>query len=443
VLISIISSGQRSSDFVSLDKSTYDYYLKKDWKNLIVYGKWGLQNGIDYYYLRMRIGVAYYEQESYRQAIAHFRKALEFNTKDVIALEYLYYAYLFSGRDTDARLIADEFPASLKNRLSLTGKPKTLSLSVSNTYRWNPSYNSSVSSFSLPLEIISDGWQLIEKNLDYFNFRFVHQLSNKITLHHGYGYLSRMRYLVILNDLSLNSFSNDRFHQYQVFLSGNFSLATNFSVGLSVHYLNLRPKIYIDPSYGGGPPSNNYYSSVSPENNWVGYLSGNLELGLFTIHGGVGYSYLNHLNQFQKDFAFSFYPLGNLNLYSTSTLSHQSNFYQLDLYNNHFIFSQTLGFRIFDPLWMEINGSLGEISNFYSFDGTVIYNDMNPIKYKAGINLILPLNNKNTVFSILYNYMELQSRFFSQDGEPVDINNAINYNIHSITGGIKWNISRK
>ena len=263
---------QTTSDFVALDKATYDFYLKKDWDNLIQYGKLGLQNGFDYYYLRMRLGISYYEQNNYRKAISHFRKALEFNDKDIYALEYLYYAYLFSGRVSEARALVPNFPLSLSSKLKINDTPSIQSLSLFNTYRFNPDYDFYVNSFALPEEITTDGWQLIEKNLDYFNVQFEHQLSKNIIFYHGYGYLTKQRYMYVKSNSNDIAYSNDRFHQYQIFFSSNFLVSRNFNIKLTLHYLNLRPKTYFQSTTSPGYPSNNSYSTVSPENNISAYF---------------------------------------------------------------------------------------------------------------------------------------------------------------------------
>ena len=111
-----IAHGQVVMNFSSLDKQTYELYLDKNWKGLVSLGKNGLENGFDYFYLRMRIGIAYYELANYHQAISHFRKALVFNSKDQFANEYLYYSYLFSGSNADAINLSEKFTPKLKRK---------------------------------------------------------------------------------------------------------------------------------------------------------------------------------------------------------------------------------------------------------------------------------------------------------------------------------------
>ena len=52
-------------DFKQVDSTTYALYLNKDWKPLIKISKKAIQNNIDYYFLRMRLAIAYYEQKKY------------------------------------------------------------------------------------------------------------------------------------------------------------------------------------------------------------------------------------------------------------------------------------------------------------------------------------------------------------------------------------------
>jgi hypothetical protein len=317
------------------------------------------------------------------------------------------------------------------------------SFSIYNTSRFNPDYESMVENFTLPTEITGNGWQIIEKNLNYLNFQFEHMLGKRLKLTHGYGYLTKLRYIYLHEDLSSSIFSNDRFHQYQIFLSGNILITRGFSIQLTGHYLNLRPKEYYQTVVQGFPPGSQTSYSVSPRNNLSGYFAGILDLGPISFDLGVGYSNLNDRKQFQQDFTLRFYPLGNLNLYTVTKLSHHSDYLQNNDSNDRFIFVQSLGFRVFDYLWFELNGTFGELTNFQDFNGTIIYNDLNPIDNKYGLTLFIPLSGRGVELMLNYSYLGSKSLFFNSSGESTEINNLINHNIHSITGGIKWNLSGK
>ncbi|MCU0409034.1 MAG: hypothetical protein MUD02_08815, partial [Bacteroidales bacterium] len=68
---------QDNTDFRYHDSLTYKLYTDKNWNELISAAKKALHDGHDYYYLRMRIGIAYYEKKQYASAATHFRKAGE------------------------------------------------------------------------------------------------------------------------------------------------------------------------------------------------------------------------------------------------------------------------------------------------------------------------------------------------------------------------------
>ncbi|MCA1746414.1 MAG: hypothetical protein LC655_01860, partial [Bacteroidales bacterium] len=84
--------------FIQVDTTTYNQYLRGDWKELTISGREALDAGIDYYYLQMRMAYAWFSMGRYRQAINYYRNALGHNSGDPIANEYLYYAYKYSRR---------------------------------------------------------------------------------------------------------------------------------------------------------------------------------------------------------------------------------------------------------------------------------------------------------------------------------------------------------
>ena len=428
---------QESINFLSIDKNTYELYQKKDWKGLIPLAKSGIKKNIDYFYLRMRLGIAYYEQDKYRQAIPHFQKALDFNSNDLFAQEYLYFSYLFSGRKSDAGNLISKFPKSLINKLKIETKQGISGLSVFNSYTWNMD-PVSADSYSPGVDASLDGWQNITKNFNLFNFNIEHQISNRLTFYYGYGFLSKSKfhYSQYANEAFL--YPNDKFSQHQFYFSGSSLIGQGLSINYTLHYINLRPNIYYTQSgFGGGPSSTLSY--VNPMNNWAGYFSVNKESGLFNLGAGLAYSNLNEQNQFQKDLILAFYPLGNLNLYTVSKISHQSEFYQNKQIRQHFIFDQVVGIKLFNPLWIEMNGTFGDITNYTDKGGLVIYNEMNRIKSRMAMNLIVPIIDKGLEFYVRYEYQENESYFNSTTSTTLDFFNPINYSMQNLTGGIKWN----
>ncbi len=79
-LMLITFSGAKSQeymDFNQINGESYRLYSDQKWDSVIFLGKIALKQDMDFYYLRMRMGIARYNQKKYRQASGHFKQALE------------------------------------------------------------------------------------------------------------------------------------------------------------------------------------------------------------------------------------------------------------------------------------------------------------------------------------------------------------------------------
>lgn len=436
ILLTVVQ-GQVVMNFSTLDKQTYELYLDKNWKDLIPLGKNGLDNGFDYFYLRMRIGIAYYEQGNYRRAIPHFRKALTFNSKDQNANEYLYYSYLFSGRDADAISLSEKFTVNLKEKLGIKKVTGFKSFSVYNTYSFNTN-KEKLDEAEFPDESVTLGWQNIKLNYNQFQVNFEHMVSPKLSISHGYGYLKKQRYNLVQIDGTNQVYPDETYKQIQAYISGNLFIAKGLTTGLTLHYINLRPLIYIETTgFGGG--AGIISSQTNPSHNFAGYFSLNKNLGLFTFGLGLGAANLNDNIQIQKDLTFSVFPLGNLNFYLFSKATHHSDFLNLDNPANNWIFEQKIGIKIFNPVWIELFGSFGEKSDYIDHNGTVIYNEFNPVTGNAGFNFIISPEKSAIQFHLNYRNQTIRSSFNYYTDNSINTTNDVNFNSQTITGGIKWN----
>ncbi len=130
LIFSINLVAQEESSYLTVDKETYSQYLQANWKELIKTGKLSLKNEVDFYYLQVRMGIAYYELKKYRNAIPYFENARKQNTENELVNEYLYYSYLFSGRSFDARKLSGTFTDKLKTKLGIKVKPIISALNI-------------------------------------------------------------------------------------------------------------------------------------------------------------------------------------------------------------------------------------------------------------------------------------------------------------------------
>jgi len=438
VLLTIVQ-GQAVMNFTSLDKQTYGLYLEKNWKELVSLGKNGLDSGLDYFYLRMRIGIAYYELGNYHRAIPHFRKALVFNSKDPFANEYLYYSYLFSGRKADAINLSEKFTPTLIKKLGIKKEKGLTGFSIYNTYSFNTNQEK-LDDFNIPSEVITTlGWQDINLNYNFVQLNFDHLVSSRLSISHGYGYLTKQRYHLVQIDGTSWVYPDETYKQIQAYISGNMLITNGFTAGLTFHYINLRPLIYIETTGAGGMGTGLTYSEINPSHNFAGYFSLSKNLELFTFEIGLGVANLNDNMQFQKDLSFSFFPLGNLNFYLSSKATHHSDFLNLDNPVNKLIFEQKIGIKVFNPVWIELYGAFGDKSDFIDHNGTVIYNEFNSITGDMGFNLIISPGKTGILLYLNYRNRTIRSSFNYYSDNTINTINDNDFNTQTITGGIKWN----
>lgn len=175
IIIFISAKAQESEiNYISVDTKTYNYYMLQKWDSLIIEGKAALKKNIDYYNLRMRLGIAYFEKKDFNTAATHFLKAYNYSDKtDTISLEDLYFSHLYAGNETQARAITKFFSNTMLKRLNIKNK-----LSINNIYFENAYTFSNNEKQNASLDI--DGLENIYGEQDRSNDGLYEHLGFKI-----------------------------------------------------------------------------------------------------------------------------------------------------------------------------------------------------------------------------------------------------------------------
>jgi hypothetical protein len=95
--------------WIKTDSVTYQLYLRKEWKSLLQETRKSLGDDVDFYYLRVRAGIAAYELKNYRLAAHHLGKAYNWNTSDEFTNYWYYHALLLASRSDEANNIGSRF----------------------------------------------------------------------------------------------------------------------------------------------------------------------------------------------------------------------------------------------------------------------------------------------------------------------------------------------
>jgi hypothetical protein len=420
---------QQKPEFRDIDKNTYDLYLRGSWRELIRTGEHAVSHGIDYYYLRMRLGIAAYEIKDYAKTIRHCKKALEFNSADDTAKEYLWLALLLYGREIEADRIAQDFSPSLKKKLSYNRKPGVRSLDLN--YTGSALRNQEdVENLLRNTDQNVDGYQSVTRNFRLFGAGLEHDAGKSMRLYHSAGYLSKS--YILYSRETTSETSNAKLSQLQYYLSGRIFLGSGSFLIPSVHYVNVRIPYQTRIAGPGGRTfimqQNMFYQDFATSLRFEKYAGKTLP-GI-----SAGYSNINDERQIQGSLSLSWFPGGNLNLYSQSEITRY--FILPEYERGEWIISQNIGFRLFPRLWLEIWGSRGDKENFAGSGASLIYNDIGLISEQYGLNLVIPISSIKISANYIYAFHE--SRYMPDSYITGEKLNPIEFNTHKLTGGIKW-----
>ncbi len=133
-----IPDGNRATA-AATDSVTWRLYQEKDWPELLKTAEKAILDGIDFYYLRVRAGVAARELKKYGKAVRHLAKAREEYSDDDFTNGYLYSSLALAGRDDEAAFLASRLTHDARERLNISLQGTLNSLSVENYLSKNSS----------------------------------------------------------------------------------------------------------------------------------------------------------------------------------------------------------------------------------------------------------------------------------------------------------------
>lgn len=505
-----IAASQNNIDFLTIDSKINLHYSVRNWDSVIYYGKLGVANNIDYFNLRENTGEAYYYKQNYAKAAKEFVIADSFNSADEQTQEFLYYSYVFSGKEGDARLYGAGMTDAAKEKVGLKNN-----FSVNNIYfESGPILSNNFSKNNN----ISKSWENdssrkidLTGNIFYAHAGLNFNINKRISIYAGASYVTNEKQsifklfehrpvgrIIHVRDTVVNhpgpppftshdtiyehrqimklidsSFSVD-YNQKQIeyYLKGNLHLAKGFDIIPFFHLLNVRTSSYnfrnnpinfyskdtiIRHTQIPRPPPPNYidtviyqylnnltpidqYELIEQDSSTYNYsfgLSLQKDWGMITTSLFGSISNLNGLKQRETGASLTWYPKGNLNLYSSSTLTSFS-----DRSRKNIVFDQMVGFKVHNNIWLEGFATLGDINNFTENNGFVVCNNPDIIKFRCGLTPIFVF--KRFDFSIHYQYQSKEGVLDIIKAPHNNVNTQYyNFQNHLIVGTIKWKLLKQ
>ncbi len=436
LLFSCVLPAQDVPDFRQVDIETYRFYEAGQWDSLIELGETALDNGIDYYYLRMRLGIARYEKRNYLKSSRHFLQALEFNHGDPVALEYLYYAYLFSGKPDQANFIVKQFPEALKQKTGIRPKPVDR---VDASFFYSRSATDDIVNNSddyFPTDI-SPGYQVVTKYFSNFNFFLKHNIGSRFSLNHAYTHLYKVNFNYLNNGTYIIKNPDIVVKQHQYYLSFNTTFSGGWNLAPVFHIVHARYPLLTSITQGGPgrPPSTQYTGQI--ETSLIAGVMVSKSLGCLDVRLYGHGSNLNNKNQLQGAMGITCYPLGNLDLYFGGDFLVLSN-KGAGASAVSPIGSGTVGFSIARKIWFELSATIGEMQNYTEGNGYLVYNSTDILRQKFNLNISVPVTDRGSLVYAGARYSSYASYLTSLIDPELTELNELNYNNLSIYGGVSW-----
>jgi tetratricopeptide (TPR) repeat protein len=380
LVLPLNARSQNKPDFVYTDSITFKYYSTGDWKKVIDYANQGIESGIDYKFLRQRLGYAYFSSGDFYDARLNFEKALTYDSYNDFTLEYLYYSYLNTGKEDCAGIYAKRLNPEVRKKMSLSPFKMISALEAEYNYKYSGT--------------------VLRSDPQYYRFGISTRLGLRLNL---YQSISRYR-----QELSLRKSvrpANISLKQADYYASLGWNASGNLMLHGAWHYLNTGSG---DVNYNG----NLFLLSVAPDFNRL------------IIKAQGTFLMMNKRKIYQSSVQGSYVFPGRPGFYmreQVAILSESGNY--------RLIFESGAGLKLYRNLWLEANGTSGNLDGYNDFNGLYVYNTYDPIIFRGGGTLTWYIGSHLSAwFNSTY-----EKRQFYEDS-------SFHYNQISYLAGLRWKI---
>lgn len=464
------------TDFSKTDSTSYALFLDANWLELKKLGNIMLHNGMDYPYLRARLGTAYFYLNNYTESIKHFAKALEMNPYDQYSSLMHHYALKAIMRHTEAGSAWNRMTAPTQRQAEHKKKFRLLELhadagyifrgateGISRTgltgkdsiYGEEQLYQSGFFSdaglrFQLwPSISFYAGIQMIQPEVDN---RFVFNRSWPVTdtIISSGGFDS---YFYRLEKEAVDTLYKHKIRQQSFYGQLNFSPTANWRITASLHLMQVtRPyteaqflelfwsdTAWLNTTTGEvsmiESPLGQYFFLNKTEKftDWSAGAEIRYHHGILTGDAGFFLTENSREKTLQLQAGLMVMPFGNLNFYTHSrlVLLHTRN-------EQEIVIKQTAGGRLAGPLWIEASVTGGKAGRFSDQAAYLVFNSPEGPTLRTEF-ICTYLIGESLQLSLRHYYQLSDHLYYSFDAASGTLKNN-KYHIHSqtITGGIKW-----
>ncbi|MBP7510368.1 MAG: hypothetical protein KA981_00485 [Bacteroidia bacterium] len=402
-----------------VDSLSYEYLNNLDYKALSKLGKQALSKNIDFYYLRVRLGISFYKQSNFEAASPHFLKAIEMNPSEDYVLNYAYKCLLQTAQFKRANMLLIKYP-QIESQIA-------------------PRYKG-LSSFEF------EGGAIITNNEDSFLDKTIETNGNYAAgnFFSGMEFLRGYAEYMVEPDVQIhiggNVYQSTQLSKLQYFQSNTeqyystLNFQTNIGIskifnkgystgfGMAYYFQNFKHP-YVVSAVGVTPP--NYpikdTSELSHNISFSGYLSKRsqyIEPILF-----LNYANFDLKSRVQIEAGLSYFPLGNSKYYGYTSAS-----FSKVKSDKNFVFQQKLGYTPSQYIGLDASFMIGDLDNYMSHLGFLTLNTFDPLKWSVGMDVSFRKNRYTLAPG--YRYQQRESSFSSESAPGTSKTNTYTYFNH-------------
>jgi hypothetical protein len=420
---------QQSISISEADITSYKLYQQGNWKELIRYAEEVRSNGVDFFYLQARTGIAYYNLKKYRQAGEWFLRTWE-NDQPEWLQEYLYYSLLYSGRKLEAEKHAGVFSEQVKAKTGFSGRQITR-VAFEAGYSFNPDLTELQTAPHGSQAGVGDdyGEAFFLKNYHFGSFDLSHRLSPGFNVAHSFTYIG-MKKEELVEWGNRNTFPVG-INQFQYFMNPYFVVGKKLYLSPSAHFIWGSYDMYLGYINQG---DRDFYNTTVKYSDIVFSAAAWTHFGMMAPGFELNMADISDSSFVQTSAWLTVYPLSNLNFYFTP----QVYFKNKGGSGMEYIASGVTAGAQLGPVHFTGQYLSGEMKDFIESGGYVISNFPGTSKRKLSGSLLFPAGEK-AQFVVRYIIHDVSDtyRVYANLAEINSID--YQYRKHTFTAGISWN----
>lgn len=421
---------QEKLTYGEVETQSYKLYLEKDWKALIEYSSKARQQGIDFFYLQARTGIAWYELGKFRRAAPWFLKAYEADNNAEWLQEYLYYSLIFSGMNPEADRLAAGFSQAIKQKTGFV-ENGIQGVSFETGFSFNSDFDDfKKRDFRSEAAVGNDyGEAYLLKDYQFYSFDLSHKPHKNVLLTHSLTYTAVNREALV--DWGEQTNADIRINQFNYYISPMFIIGKKLNISPSLNLILGSGDVYA----GGLDRNGAKFYQTTQANYSDAAISGLIWTNLGNTAPGMEFNLADVQDSrfVQSSFWCTFYPISNLRF----TVTPKVYFKFAEAESSSPVYGLSASYSS-GNITLSAQFLKGEMKNFIEGGGYVVSNFSDESKQKIMLNLYYPVSKKYQFFvrylnhQMTNNYQVYTSGIKSRSIE-------YNYNKHTLTGGLLWN----